>query len=227
MDGMTTMLPSTATPDSRTGDHACKRTHGTVGDLLSLVPAPAPDKAMGDPFITMSNRAAKGWLALFAHAQRHGTWRPSPVDPSRRELAEGQQLTLTAHWTVAGLGHALGVNRDTAGKALAELVAGGWVRREDPRDRGQFGGIDYSLTVPETTTVADKKRVAKGLKQRGVEFATYRWRTAVRVLEDQEIKRVQEDVIIEIATEQADLAGDEQKATELASERIRRLTKGL
>ena len=102
--------------------------------------------------MTLPPRAAKAHLAMFHHARKHGTWRPCPVDPSRPELTEGQQLTLTAHWTVAGLGHAMGVNRDTAGKALHELVEGGWVRREDPRNKGQFGGIDYCLTVPASVT---------------------------------------------------------------------------
>jgi hypothetical protein len=71
-------------------DHACKRTHGTVEDLLSLVPASAPSKIKGDPFIVMSGRAAKAWLALFAHAQRHGAWQPRPVDPSRPERPKGR-----------------------------------------------------------------------------------------------------------------------------------------
>ncbi len=135
-------------PIARAVHHACDHTHGTVGDLLSLIPRPAPEKDRGDPFLTLSPRAAKAWMALFSHARRFGTWRPRPVNPRRPELSEGQQYTLTAHWTVAGLGHALGVNRDTAGKALQELVEGGWVRREDPRNKGQFGGIDYCFTIP-------------------------------------------------------------------------------
>ena len=111
-------------------DHACKRTHGTARDLLSLIPAPVPGKEKDDPFVTLSCRAAKAWLTLFGHARALGTWRPSYVDPLRPELTEGQQFILTAHWTVVGLAYAMGVNRDTAGKALKELVAGGWVRRE-------------------------------------------------------------------------------------------------
>ena len=66
----------------------------------------------------------------------------------------------------------------------------------------------------------------EGLKQRGVEFVGYRWRTAARVLAEEEIERVQEDVLVEIATEQADLVGDDEKAIELASEKIRGLAKG-
>ena len=202
--------------------HACERTHGTVEDLLFLVPAPISSKAKGDPFLTMSGRAAKAWLALFAHARAHGMWRPRLVDPSRPELTEGHQNTPTAHWTVAGLGHALGVNRDTAGKALAELVAGGWVRRENPRDKGQFGGIDYCFTIPTNVTQADKNRVAEGLKKRGVEYRSYEYRTAARVLDDQEIERVQADVELDIEIEQADVAGDEAKAVALASEQVLR-----
>ena len=149
-------------------DRAWKRTHGTVTDLLSLIPTPGNGR--GDPFLTLSGRAAKVWLSLFAHAQGHGTWRPRPVDPSRPELTEGQQYTLTVHWTVAGLAFSTGVNRDTAGKAMKELTDGGWVRREDPRCRGQFGGIDYCLVVPASVTRADKAKVAERLRQRGVEY---------------------------------------------------------
>jgi hypothetical protein len=202
--------------------HACIYTHGTVDDLLSLIPHPAPNKARGDPFLTLSPRAAKAWLALFSHAQQHGTWRPRPVDTSRPEQTEGQQFTLTAHWTVAGLGYALGVNRDTAGKALQELVEGGWLRREDPRNKGQFGGIDFCFTTPSAVTQADKAKVVDGLKKRGMEFKSYEWRTAARVLDEQEIKRVQQDVQLEIAAEQADLAGDEDKAIDLASKSVLR-----
>ena len=165
---------------------ACDRTHGTVGDLLSLVPRPAPEKS-SDPFLTLSPRAAKAWMALFAHAQQHGAWRPQPTSPLRLETAEDRKYTLTAHWTVAGLGHALGVNRDTAGKALQELVEGGWVRREDPRNKGQFGGIDFYLTTPTSVTCADRARVAVGLKKRGVEYRNYEWRTAARILNEHEM----------------------------------------
>ena len=206
--------------------HACNRTHGTAGELLSLIPAPAPTKTGGDPFVTLSPRAAKAWMALFAHSQQHGTWRRRPIDPTRPELTQGQQYTLAAHWTVQGLGYAMGVNRDTAGKSLQELVLGGWVRREDPRNKGQFGGIDYSLRIPTTVTQADKARVGEGLKKRGVEFVGYRWRTAARVLDDHEIKRVQEEILLEMSTDQADVTGEAQKAIELVSEKITRMAKG-
>ena len=114
-------------------DRACDCTHGTVVDLISLIPGPALGEANGDPFLTLSSRAAKAWLALFFHARRHGTWTRRLVDPLRPAVVEGPQYTLTAHWTVSGLAYSLGVNRDTAGKALQELTEGGWVRREDPR----------------------------------------------------------------------------------------------
>ena len=207
--------------------HACKRTHGTAGDdLLALIPSPAPSKAKGDPFLTLTPRAAKAWMALFSHARTHGAWQPRPTDPSRPELAEPQQYILGARWTVAGLAHALGVNRDTAAKGMRELVQGGWVRRQDQRNMGQFGGLDYSLAVPASVTQADKVKVAEGLKQRGLAFGIYRWRTAARVLEDHEIQRVQQEVLLEISTEQADVAGDPQKAIDLVSDKIKRLAKG-
>jgi hypothetical protein len=210
------------TPTATTIHHAQNSTHGTVGDLLLLVPRPAPDKEKGDPFLTLSARGAKAWLALFAHAQRFGTWRPRLVDPLHPELTDGQKFTLTAHWTVAGLAFSLGVNRDTAGKALQELVSGGWMRREDPRNKGQFGGIDYCLAVPSAVTRADKAKVADGLKKRGVEYKGYEYRTAARVLDGREIKRVRNDVELEVAIEQADLAGDDEKATDLASRAVLR-----
>ena len=110
---------------------------------------------------------------------------------------------------------------------MQELLEGGWIRREDQRSRGgQFGGIDYALCTPTSITQADKKRVAKGLKQRGMEYATYRWRTAARVLADEEIKRVCLDILTEIETERADAVGDGERAVELVSEKIKRLAKG-
>jgi hypothetical protein len=116
--------------------HAYIFAHGTVEDLLLLVPRPVFGKEKGDPFLTLSPRAAKAWLALFSHARMHGTWRLRPVDPLRPELTESQQFTLTAHWTVASLGYALGVNRDTAGKALQELVEGGLAATGRPSQQG-------------------------------------------------------------------------------------------
>ncbi len=71
-------------------------------------------------------------------------------------------------------------------------------------------------------TCAAKAKVAEGLRRRGVEFKTYEWRTAARVLDEQELKRVQHDVQLEIATEQADLVGDEEKAIDLASKSVLR-----
>jgi hypothetical protein len=171
--------PTNGTEDT---DRACNHTHGTVGGLLALIPAPAPGKAKGDPFVTLSGRAAKAWLALFAHARTHGDLRPRPVDPSRPELIDDQQYTLASRWTVAGLGHAMGVNRDTAGKALHELVEGGWVRREDPRKTGQFGGIDYVLVMPTTVTQADCSATITLSLQRQLEFPSKKLRRAPPLL---------------------------------------------
>jgi hypothetical protein len=206
-------------------DRACDCTHGTVVEhLLSLIPAPS--NTHGDPFLVLSPRAAKAWLALFWHARQHGSWQARSIDPARPELTEDQEYILGARWTVAGLAFATGTNRDTAGKAIKELASGGWIRREDQRSRGQFGGIDYAFCTPATITQADKVKVVDGLRKRGVEFVGYKWRTAARILEEADIKRVQEDVLVEIATEQADLAGDEEKAIELVSQKIIRLAKG-
>lgn len=213
---------STFEQDQTAANHACSPTHGTVESLLLLVPRPAVNKTTDDPFLTLSPRAAKAWLALFAHARRHGTWQSRPIDSSRPELTAGPELALSAHWTVAGLGYAMGVNRDTAGKALQELVAGGWVRRDDPRNKGQFGGIDYSLAVPTTVTHADKAKVMDGLRKRGVEYKSYEYRTAARVLGEEEMDRVQQDIQLEIGIEQADVAGDEALATDLAAKLVLR-----
>ena len=116
----------------------------------------------------------------------------------------------------------MGVNRDTAGRALQELVEGGWIRRECARNKGQFGGIDYSFSIPSSVTQADKSKVADALKKRGVEYRDYEFRTAARVLDDKEVERVRQDIELEIATEQANLAGDEEKAVELASKSVLR-----
>jgi hypothetical protein len=212
--------PQPAMGTSQDPSRACECTHGSVEDLLFFVPSPVFGKDKGDPFITMSSRAAKAWLALFGHARRHGTWQPPHVDPLRPELSEGQRNTLMAFWTVNGLGHAMGVNRDTAGKALKELVQGGWVKIRTPRNKGQFGGIAYSFSVPMSVTQADKARVTEGLKKRGIEYRDYESRTAARVLEDHEIKRVQAAVELKIQEEKADLEGDEDKAVDLASQQV-------
>jgi hypothetical protein len=165
-------------------------------------------------------------MALFANARMHGSWQPRQSDPLRPELSENQQFTLTAHWTVAGLAYAMGVNRDTAGKALQELVEGGWVRREDSRNKGQFGGIDFSFVVPAAVTQADKAKVMEGLKKRGVEYRGYEFRTAARILGDEGIRRVKNDVQLEIAMEQADIDGDEEQAIDLASKTVLRQRSG-
>jgi hypothetical protein len=105
---------------------------------------------------------------------------------------------------------------------LAPTAEGGWVRREDPRNQGQFGSIDYCFAVPTTVTHADKAKVLDGLKRRGLEFKSYEWQTATGVLDSQEIQRVKQDVQLELALQEADLAGDERKATDLASMAVRR-----
>ena len=73
-------------------------------------------------------------------------------------------------------------------------------------------------------TCADKARVAEGLKKRGVKYGRnfFEYRTAARVLGEHEIEQVQQDIQLEIATEQADLAGDEDKAISLASKAVLR-----
>ena len=204
--------------------HACERKHGTVVELLALIPDQDVSKARGDPFITMSGRPPRrGWPCL--RMRRHGAWQPRRIDPLRPELSEGE-LELTAHWTVHALGYAMGANRDTAGKAMKELMEGGWVRREDPRNKGQFGGIDYTLVVPNAVTQADRYKVAAGLKKRGIEYRGYEHRLATRVLEDEEIRRVRSDVDLEIEMEQADMAGEEEKAVTLASQYVLRRRAG-
>ena len=75
--------------------HACNRTHGTVEDLLSLVPCPAADKDTGDPFLTLSPR----WQKRGSRSSpRAGAWHLAATasDPSRPELTEGSHIALTA-----------------------------------------------------------------------------------------------------------------------------------
>ena len=199
-------------------DHAKIRLHGTADDLLSLVPGPDPAKNEDDPFLILSGRAALAWLALFSHARLHGSWSPRKADPNRPEL--GGQLELTAHWTVQGLGYAMGTDRVTAGKAVKELVEGGWIRRENLRNKGQFGGMDYTLCVPGGITQGAKRRVAEKLKKRGVEYRGYEWRKASRCLSESEIERVHQDVELEIKTEQADALGFPQQAENLAAKKV-------
>ena len=71
-------------------------------------------------------------------------------------------------------------------------------------------------------THSDKAKVREVLKKRGVEYRDYEWRTAARVLEETEIKRVRQDIELEIETERADLAGDDEKAVDLASQKVLR-----
>ena len=199
-------------------DHAANPSHGTVDSLLALVPGPDPSKSRDDPFLTLSGRAALTWLALFAQARRFGTWTLREGDPNRPELAG--TLDLTAHWTVQGLAYAMGVDRVTAGSGLNELVKAGFVRRETTRNKGQFGGIDFTLCVPQGITQAARHKVAENLKKRGVEYRGYEWRTAHRCLSDDEIRRVHQDVDLEVKAEQADALDFPEQAEGLAARKV-------
>jgi hypothetical protein len=200
-------------------DHVKKPLHGKVEDLLWLIPGPDASKNDGDPFLTLSGRAALTWLSLFAHARRFGTWKLREFDAENLEL--GRELGLTAHWTVQGLGHAMGSDRVTAGKGLKELVENGFARVEKPRNKGQFGGIDFTLRRPHGITQAARHRVAETLKKRGVEYRGYEWRKASRCISEDEIKRVHQEVALELKAEQADVLDFPKQAEELAARKVK------
>lgn len=213
-------------------DYACNRTHGeqtqpdrvkkplhgTVEDLLGLIPGPDATENY-DPFLTLSGRGALTWLALFAHARRFGSWKIHEIDTKDLEL--GGELGLTAHWTVQALGHAMGTDRVTAGKGLKELVENGFVRIEKPRDKGQFGGIDFTLRHPHGVTQAARHKVAETLRKRGVEYKGYEWRKASRCISKDEIQRVHQDVDLELKAEQADVLDFPKQAEDLAARKVK------
>ena len=189
--------------------------HGTVEDLLGLIPGPDASKDY-DPFLTLSGRGALTWLALFAHARRFGGWELR--ESKNQEL--GGEWGLTAHWTVQALGHAMGSDRVTAGHGLRELVENGFARIEKPRNKGQFGGIDFTLRRPDGITQAARHRITETLKKGGVEYKGYEWRKASRCISEDEIRRVHQDVDLEIKTEQADVLDFPKQAEDLAAKKV-------
>jgi predicted transcriptional regulator len=199
-------------------DHVKKPLHGTVEDLLGLIPGPDATENY-DPFLTLSGRGALTWLALFAHARRFGNWKLHEIDTKDLEL--GGELGLTAHWTVQGLGHSMGADRVTAGKGLKELVENGFVRIDKPRNKGQFGGIDFTLRRPHGITQAARHRVSETLKKRGVEYKGYEWRKASRCISEDEIQRVHQDVDLELKAEQADVLDFPKQAEDLAARKVK------
>ena len=115
----------------------------------------------------------------------------------------------------------LATDRVTAGKGLKELAENGFVRIEKPRNRGQFGGVDFTLTRPHGITQAARHRVAETLKKRGVEYRGYEWRKASRCISEDEIQRVHQDVDLELKAEQADVLDFPKQAEGLAAKKVR------
>jgi hypothetical protein len=199
-------------------DRVKKPLHGTAEDLLGLIPGPDATKDY-DPFLTLSGRGALTFLALFSHARRFGTWKLREFDEKTPEL--GGEWGLTCHWTVQALGYSMATDRVTAGKGLKELVENGFVRVEKPRNRGQFGGVDFTLTRPHGITQAARHRIAETLKKRGVAYKGFEWRKASRCISEGEIRRVHQDVDLELKAEQADVLDFPKQAEGLAAQKVK------
>jgi predicted transcriptional regulator len=194
-------------PDSQR-HHAQKTVHGKgsqAENYLELVPTPDTPG-----FATISARAVQASLALLAHARQHGAWMDrTPDDPHLAILAVKE---LSAFWTVGGLAHALGVNRNTAGAALQELVDYGWVRKSQGRHAGgQFRGFAYALRAPSALTEQARFKIHKRLKKKGVEYREFEG-VAGRYLDEREIKRIRAEIEDELADEHED--GPEQETTD-------------
>ena len=185
-------------------DHAALQPHGTADDLLRLVPGPDPQKQK-DPFVSLSGRAAKCWMALFAHAQQSGEYRD-------HEFA--------ARWTVQELARAMGCSRDMAGGGLKELVAGGWIRREENRTEGQFNGFDYWLTMaPDKVSNANQAAAEKTWRKKQSALRDYEVNVVDRTMDDVEIAHVKKEMDSELEIERAEMLGDAEHAGRLAKQR--------
>jgi hypothetical protein len=158
--------------------HAQETVHGDgVGlqSLLAIVP-----RADTPGFDLLSPRAVHAWLALYDHLRRFGHM------VTRNVRSDLNFSELSATWTVRGVASACGIQRNQAGKALAELVEYGWLTRDDLRRIGQFGGFSYSLRLPENLSPQGKFKLKKKLKEKHGDLEDLKQR-ALRYLDQAEL----------------------------------------
>ena len=161
-------------------DHARETVHGGRLDaetLLSVLPG-----AETPGFDLLSPRSAHVLLALFDHLRRFGYM----AERTHRDFSIKEPQ---ATWTVQGVAAALGIHRNQAGKALAELADFGYLTRDDLRRIGQFGGFAYALRLPTDLTPQAKRKLKERLKDKHRDLAELR-RRAVRYLSEAELKEL-------------------------------------
>ena len=144
-----------------------------------------------------------------------------PTDPSLTAVA---QKELCSVWTVGGLAYALGVNRNTAGAALQELVDYGWVRKSQGcHAGGQFHGFIYALQSPTELTGQARSKIHKRLRKKGVEYRGFE-AVAGRYLSEREIERIRGEIVADMAFEEDDDA-EEQAVRMLTAQSSKNATK--
>jgi predicted transcriptional regulator len=161
-------------------DHARETMHGNKLDadvLLSVLPT---TETPG--FDLLSPRSAHVLLALFDHFRRFGF----VVERMHRDFSIKEPQ---ATWTVQGVASAIGIHRNQAGKALAELAEFGYLTRDDLRRIGQFGGFAYALRLPTNLTPQAKRKLKDRLKDKHEDLAELR-RRALRYLSEAELKEL-------------------------------------
>jgi predicted transcriptional regulator len=161
-------------------DHARETVHGDKLDpaiLLSVLPT---TETPG--FDLLSPRAAHVLLALFDHLRRFGY----VVERIHRDFSVKEPQ---ATWTVQGVASALGIHRNQAGKALAELADFGYLTRDNLRRIGQFGGFAYALRLPTDLTPQAKRKLKDRVKDKHEDLAELR-RRALRYLSEAELKEL-------------------------------------
>jgi predicted transcriptional regulator len=170
----------TESPTHAPPDHARETVHGGVTDptlLLALLPS---TETPG--FDLIPPRAAHVLLALLAHLRAFGY----VVERNHGNFTVTEPQ---ATWTVQGLANACGIGRNQAGKALADLVDLGYLRREDLRRNGQYGGFAYALRLPTDLTPQGKHRLKTKLKDKHVDLAEWTNR-ASRYLSQEELDEI-------------------------------------
>jgi predicted transcriptional regulator len=158
--------------------HARETVHGGKLDaetLLSVLPT-----AETPGFDLLSPRSAHVLLALFDHLRRFGY----VAERAHRDFTVSEPW---ATWTVQGVASAIGIHRNQAGKALAELMDFGYLTREDLRRRiGQFGGFAYALRLPTDLSPQAKRKLKELLKEKHQDLSELRQR-ALRYLSETEL----------------------------------------